>query len=36
LIEQYGKVGREKAIKFYDWSVLIPQWEKLILDLIEK
>lgn len=24
----FGRTGREKVLKYYDWDVVIPQWEK--------
>jgi len=32
----YGKVGREKVLKNYDWNVVGPQWDKLIRRLSEE
>ncbi|MEK6878485.1 MAG: glycosyltransferase family 4 protein [Nanoarchaeota archaeon] len=36
LRESLGKTGREKAVKYYDWEVLIPVWNKLLLNLAEE
>lgn len=35
LRKQMGKVGREKVLKYYDWKVIIPQWQKLIEKICE-
>lgn len=32
----YGIVGREKVIKYYSWNVVIPQWDKLLTEIIKK
>ena len=28
--EEMGKIGREKVLKYYDWKVVIKEWDKLI------
>jgi len=30
LRKKYGKVGREKVLKYYDWKVVGPMWDNLI------
>lgn len=32
---QYGNVGREKAVKYYDWEKLIPVWDKVLRGLVD-
>ena len=32
---EMGKIGLEKVKKFYDWDVVIPQWDKLIKEMIK-
>lgn len=27
---EYGKVGREKVLKYYSWDVVIPMWKKFL------
>lgn len=34
--KQMGKVGREKVLKYYDWKVVIPQWDALIKKITEE
>lgn len=35
LRKQFGKVGREKAIKYYDWQIVIDRFDELFTRLIE-
>lgn len=35
LREQYGKIGRKKAVIYYDWELLLPVWDKLLKGLVE-
>ena len=32
--EEMGKIGVEKVKKYYNWDTVIPQWDKLIGDMI--
>ncbi len=35
LREKFGKVGRAKVLKLYDWRVIIKEWDKLIRNITE-
>ncbi len=35
LRKKYGKVGREKVLKYYDWNIIGKQWDDLIRRLAE-
>ena len=34
LCKIYGKTGRRKVLKYYDWSVVIPQWDRLFREML--
>jgi len=36
LREQYGKVGREKALKYYEWKNIANDWDVLLKKLVEQ
>jgi glycosyltransferase involved in cell wall biosynthesis len=35
LRKEYGRKAREFAVKNYDWSVVMPKWEELLVELKE-
>jgi len=36
LREHYGKIGREKVLKYYSWPVVIEQWDKRLTELVNE
>ena len=35
ICEQMGRIGREKAIKLYDWKIIIEQWRQLFRSMLQ-
>lgn len=36
LCKTYGKTGRRKALHYYTWDVVMPQWDKLFKELLNE
>jgi glycosyltransferase involved in cell wall biosynthesis len=34
LREQYGKIGREKVLKYYSWQLIIDEWDRRLTKLV--